>query len=348
MLHIPITLSEYRFTLSPFETLELPAYEGSTLRGAFGTALRRTVCMQRNRRDCTGCALERTCAFAYLFASSPPPDATLFQSYVETPRPYVLEPPNGGGTYVAGAPLHFRLTLVGHADLFFPYCLLAFHKMSQIGLGRRRTKLHLEKVEVLGEDLKWHVVYEAGDTALAEHRHTIDDDIFRQLARVILPPTPVDSNGAVDLTLRFDTPTRLKVDGRLRDVPRFAYLLRALLRRLSMLAACHCEAVMKLDFEGLLQRGHEVEVVEDRTSWVDWSRYSRRQGRWMKLGGITGEVTYRMEHDFLQFILPALVAGQFLHIGKNTTFGLGKYTLLPVRSGASAEGPKAREGVSQC
>lgn len=40
-----LCLSRYRVTLSALEALDLPAYLGSTLRGAFGHAFRRVACL---------------------------------------------------------------------------------------------------------------------------------------------------------------------------------------------------------------------------------------------------------------------------------------------------------------
>jgi CRISPR/Cas system endoribonuclease Cas6 (RAMP superfamily) len=45
----------------------------------------------------------------------------------------------------------------------------------------------------------------------------------------------------------------------------------------------------------------------------------------MKLGGIIGEVVY--EGDLTNFV-PLLKIGELTHIGKNTTFGLGKYEVI--------------------
>ncbi len=58
--------------------------------------------------------------------------------------------------------------------------------------------------------------------------------------------------------------------------------------------------------------------------WHDWERFSERQGTKLKMGGFLGEITF--EGDLAEFI-PFLVLGEYLHIGKGTVLGLGKYEL---------------------
>ncbi|HHY33792.1 MAG TPA: CRISPR system precrRNA processing endoribonuclease RAMP protein Cas6, partial [Firmicutes bacterium] len=55
-----------------------------------------------------------------------------------------------------------------------------------------------------------------------------------------------------------------------------------------------------------------------------WERYSSRQDTRMKLGGLVGTATYEF-HDasLAEFFLPWLVLGEYIHVGKGCTFGLG-------------------------
>lgn len=58
-----VCLSRYRVTLEALEPLDLPAYLGSTLRGAFGQAFRRLACPARGDEPCP---LPETCPWPYL------------------------------------------------------------------------------------------------------------------------------------------------------------------------------------------------------------------------------------------------------------------------------------------
>ena len=102
-------------------------------------------------------------------------------------------------------------------------------------------------------------------------------------------------------------------------------IIRNLLRRIAHLSYFHCEGdSSEFDFRGFIQRAMAVTIKEKSIEWYDWERYSARQDTRMKLGGFVGEITF--EGDLSEFI-PYIQAGQHVHIGKGTSFGLGKYIM---------------------
>jgi len=128
------------------------------------------------------------------------------------------------------------------------------------------------------------------------------------------------------LTLNFLTPTRIIFDGHLTLDLEFHILIRNLLRRLSLLYYFHCNGdPSEWDFKGIIEQSKEIEVKEKNLSWYDWERYSGRQETRMKMGGFVGEITF--EGDIEPF-MPFIKAGEVLHVGKGTGFGLGKYRIL--------------------
>lgn len=45
----------------------------------------------------------------------------------------------------------------------------------------------------------------------------------------------------------------------------------------------------------------------------------------MKMGGFIGSITFE---GGLESFLPFLLVGEYIHVGKGTSFGLGKYEIL--------------------
>lgn len=94
---------------------------------------------------------------------------------------------------------------------------------------------------------------------------------------------------------------------------------------MSSLAYFHCGEELNIDYKLLISQAEKIKIKDNNLAWIDWERYSSRQDVRMKLGGFVGTVSY--EGDFRDF-LPLLVIGQYTHIGKNCTFGLGKYEII--------------------
>ena len=137
-------------------------------------------------------------------------------------------------------------------------------------------------------------------------------------------PSTFDLSPSI-LHLNFLTPTRLKFEGRLSPKLEFHILIRNLLRRISLLSYFHCENELDLDFKAIIQKAEEVRVEKSNLTWFDWERYSNRQDTTMKMGGFIGSITF--EGNFEPF-MPFLSLGEYIHVGKGTSFGLGKYKVI--------------------
>ena len=78
-------------------------------------------------------------------------------------------------------------------------------------------------------------------------------------------------------------------------------------------------------FKDLIEQARKVQTVKRALYWHDWERYSNRQKTRMKLGGFMGEITYK--GDFEPF-LPYIRLGEYVHVGKGSSFGLGRYRIV--------------------
>jgi CRISPR-associated endoribonuclease Cas6 len=310
--------AQFQFALKAIDCINLPAYKGSTFRGAFGHAFKKVVCINREK-ICNSCLLREKCVYSYVFETPPPPDSSKMRKYPFAPHPFVITPPlEEKRTYREGEPLCFELTLIGKSIDFLPYFIYTFDELGRMGIGKGKRKYQLEEVRAIqvGErpkDEKTTMIYSGKDKILKNNFRVLKVDDLDPFN--LLPLT---------LHLRFVTPTRLKFDGNLSPKPEFHVFFRNLLRRISLLSYFHCGEELNLDFKGLIEEAKAVKVQQENLSWFDWERYSNRQETKMKMGGFIGSITFK--GDFKEFI-PFLLLGEYINVGKGTSFGLGKYKI---------------------
>src|SRR5215217_4042481 len=87
-----LDLSRYELTLRASQAVSLPAFLGSTLRGAFGHALKEAVCVM-SHRQCERCLVADRCIYPYLFETPVPPDVPQLRGQAQAPHPFILTPP---------------------------------------------------------------------------------------------------------------------------------------------------------------------------------------------------------------------------------------------------------------
>jgi hypothetical protein len=303
-----IPLARYRLDFTVDTPLHLPAYAGSTLRGAFGGAFRAASCMTK-QKTCDGCPLLATCPYAVVFETRPPAEGHSLQKFTQVPHPYVLEPPQWGERdYAPGETLSFHLVLAGRALDQLALILWAFVKAFKRGVGRGDGTARLQRVVHAGATET--VVLDGPDAAIVEHDTAI-------------PPAPTLAGCGV--TLHLEPPLRLQRNGRPIDGRDLTArdLLVSLIRRIALIHEFHGSGPLALDFSGLAAKAETI-AGEKSLKWRDWTRYSSRQDKKMGLGGVVG--TWKLSGDLAPF-MPFLHLGQWLHVGKEATFGLGGYRL---------------------
>jgi hypothetical protein len=302
---------EYHFRGVLEDDAILPPFKGSTFRGVFGWALKEVVCALK-RQECPTCLLRRQCVYTQVFEY--PPEAQP-QGAPPPPHPFVIEPPLDVRTHLtAGEHFDFTLLLFGPATQYLPYFVYAFQEMGKRGIGRKLN----------GRRARFRLVSVSSPTAgrvYSQEDHTLISGGSEELHLEVPDPgaPPVR-----ELTLTLLTPLRLKFQNHLQAELPFHVLVRACLRRVSLLFTWFGEGEPQLDYKGLSARAQEVEVVRSSLRWCDWPRYSQRQDQAMLLGGLLGAITYQGN---LGEYLPLLRFVEKVHLGKATTFGLGKVRL---------------------
>ena len=261
------------------------------------------------------------------------------RKYPFAPHPFIITPPlEEKKEYHRGEKLDFELTLIGKAIDFLPYFIYTFDELGRTGIGKGKGKYCLEgvwakkseKTKGNGERGKGQgerPTEEETTMIYSGKEKTLHND-YKIMSLDDLGPSGPSSFTSrplpLTLDLRFVTPTRLKFDGKLSPGLEFHILLRNLLRRISLLSYFHCDEELDLDFKGLIETSRDVKVKRETLSWFDWERYSSRQDTTMRLGGFIGSITFEGN---LEPFMPFLLLGEYVHIGKGTSFGLGKYKI---------------------
>jgi len=314
-----LRFARYRFKLLTTTTLQLPDFKGSTLRGAFGRAFKSLTCAQRDCDSCSGCTLRRVCVYTRIF--EPTSVATAEDGLRHIPQPFVLLPPlTERNEYDPGTTFHFEVTVVGDALRLFPYWVAALEHMALVGVGRGRGTFRLvgiDEVSLLG---KQRSIYDPQTRQVEETQNPITTEDIADVCRA-LASRPIEG-----VRLNIETYLRIKANGRLQDRLHFPLLVRALLRRLDILSQFYGEGSVEWPYDEILEEAEGVDSQLEQSRWEDWSRVSFRQKARMKFGGVVGRLSYH--GAAVKRFLPLLMAGQFLHCGKNTTFGLGAYRIV--------------------
>lgn len=298
-------------TMQATQTVAWPHFAGSTLRGAFGRALRRAACIT-GQNQCTGCPLRNSCAYGVVFDPAAPAQP-LHPSFRDGLPRYLVQPPALGACQLhPGQTKSFDLLLLPGTQ--------AHHGLIE------HTLRHAVEKELFAPGLfKLQGTQVSQYTVLADAPH---------------PPTmpPQPSQGTAHITLRWLTPLRLQHHGKpvfkaqLLDAPG---LVRALLRR-----QMQWQQITNTITHPTTDAADESTVPQDplhhaqgckldtrNLQWHDIQRHSGTQNQKLPLGGLIGSATLSGPVDALQTLIPLLHIGEQLQIGKETVMGLGRYQL---------------------
>src|SRR5438128_11698291 len=88
--------AKLEISLRALERVVLPPNAGSTFRGAFGRAFAKVGCAASSL-GATDCVLGDRCPYHYVFETRVQPGSRIMARVDTAPRPFVIEPPLGGG-----------------------------------------------------------------------------------------------------------------------------------------------------------------------------------------------------------------------------------------------------------
>ncbi|MCX7835688.1 MAG: CRISPR system precrRNA processing endoribonuclease RAMP protein Cas6 [bacterium] len=304
----PISTVQYiplRIQFSAQQLLKLPPWPAAWFRETFAKSMKSLCC--RNPIRCKG-VCERPLECAYGLIVETPADTKEAQ---DAPRPFALYTPHEGPAIIEPEqPLTLEITLWGKAIELYPLLFIAWRDM-----GKRR-----KEEEGVDYTLLLEAVYQINSNEL----------LYQYPSDEFTVPTPAQMNihSHFTPTVSIELVTPLRMISNLRLVrshmpPQtiviafFKNLIRKVLSLTPNLPIQSIEAE-------LLQLVAQVEIQQFQCDWKHVSWYSRQQKRVLNMGGLIGSFTLS---NLTPILVQLLTLGEFLHIGKNTTFGLGKYRL---------------------
>jgi len=310
-------LQKYRFSCTVSEEMLLFQQKGSSLRGLFGSTLKMVSC--RNRGEpCYDCQWQDLCSFRCIFEPAPLLDDPHAGKYNDYPRPYVLIPPlDGKRIYRRGDEFVFGLVLIGSANEHLHTVVRTVEQMGARGFEKGGGAFIIREIAFDNGPGKQEAFYSGGIPTRTPCVLAWEDFETLSLAGDIIH-------------IFLETPLRRKIRNHLAvTAPSFSEFAKLLFERASLLNFRYCDGPYPESFDNYLNETCNVCMVPPlQLQWIDFERYSRRQKAKMQLGGITGTISYK--GDVSSFI-PLLHLGEYINIGKSTTFGLGKFKLVKDR-----------------
>ncbi len=277
----------------------------SALRGGMGEMLLRQNCI--GDRDCLNCKFSDACIVYKTMYTRMERRPAFVQS--ESSVGYLIECESRRTHFYPGDGFFFYLTLFGDNVVYFSQYLQAFYQLGVVGMGKRNARYRIDEVrnsrgQVVMKDDRVYV-----ENYKTEQVYDYVQRRFRELEKQGFAGEMV-----------FHTPLCLKYQGEYIKEFSAEAVLPALFRRIMMMDYFIREYIDQPELEGQ----EMLELAEQYAVPRTVPRFSERKGEKMYLRGITGRMKFASIPDVY---IPYLLAGELFHIGKNTSFGFGRYTL---------------------
>ena len=293
------------FTLLFPEACTLPQSKASAIRGGMGEMLLRANCIRD--RQCETCDFYKECIVQRTMYSQ----FDIRPDFITTGDSigYVVECENYEEIFEAGDTLKFNLILFGKTIVYFNQYLQALFALGQNGLGKEHACFVVAQVT----NTKGQPILDGNNVYMkyyqVETLRSYVDYRMRQIGNEEYPKKMV-----------FCTPLTQKYKGEFLQEFHMEAISKSIQRRLYMLNCFEGN-----DVETFYKEELEIpKIVEQNVREIKVGRYSSRQEAKMYLKGIKGEIILdEIAEDLLQMYL----AGEVVHIGKNTSFGFGRYMM---------------------
>lgn len=276
----------------------------STIRGGFGHTFRKTVCISRGA-ECKDCDFTNTCVYQYVFETMPPPGTKIMRKYNHVPHPFVLSVAESREDQIA-----LELKIFGTSVKYLPYFIHSFIQLGRTGLGKDRVRFVLGQAV---DRVSGQILFSGGRMTSVEPSVECFD----------LP----SENGGKNINravITLKTPLSIRKNGSILSSIEPAGFLITLLRRIANLAYFHCGQESDIDFPRMKALAGEIFVSNANVCPTEKERFSTRQKRQIRMGGLLGGFVL---HGSLMPFYHYLKLGEITHVGHGTSFGYGRYEM---------------------
>ncbi len=296
------------FTIEITEDTVLPVYKASALRGGMGEMLLRANCIRD--RVCEKCDFESECIVRRTMYSKMEIQPKFMTSGDSVG--YVIECEDYHEEFSEGDQIKFSLILFGKTICYFSQFLNAFYALGMNGLGKEQSRFRIVSVT----NSRGEPIMEGNDIRMERYEIQTLADYIRYRKKKL-------SNLSAGSKVKFQSPLTIKYRGNELHEFNMEAIIETLCRRIYILDC----------FEGIESNLTDREfidsipvpvITEEHHRKATVRRYSHRKETAMYLEGIEGELILDSVSDQLTDLL---IAGELIHIGKNTSFGFGRYRI---------------------
>ncbi|MCR5324954.1 MAG: CRISPR system precrRNA processing endoribonuclease RAMP protein Cas6 [Lachnospiraceae bacterium] len=305
-----ISYLRIRVDIQFLNNCELPVSKTSAIRGGIGDAMLRIKCT--NEGNCEGCDLNNSCDvrnFMYSQIENAPPDMKTNPSLG-----YVIECEDYSESFEKDDQMKFYVILFGENISRISLLRDAIIDFGKTGLGVHRSKF--EMIGFTDDDTgQSFLEQDLSDESMIKGKKVIDY-VEKRIKRLEKSETYL---------INFKTAVTIKENGTILKDLTASGLCNSLLRRIYMLNMYEHITDKPPDFG----QDHPV-IVRQNMRPIAMPRFSGAKNQKMYLNGIKGSVVLSNVSDEW---LALLLAGELLHVGKNTSFGFGRYTVKELHMG---------------
>lgn len=287
--------------------------------GEFAGSLWRSVMgLHLKRRHCLGgegpCALGNRCVYHAVMSPIPPAHALLISGKSNAPPPYILSPVSTGAVSATDEVV-LNLTLIGQGARHASDVIRALKAGAEQGLGHEDQRLRLQL-----DSVRHALASTEPDTSYA-----IDP---AQPPLASLPPAAPPAPHHIRVQL--ESPLRLRENEQYLRPQQFTVraFFKSLLLRVHNLTDTYAPTPLAWDATQLLATCSSI-TLQPHLRWQRQRRWSTRQRSTVEGSGLLGHFDLDsidgqpIPEDLWQL----LWMGQWLHLGKGTVMGLGRYRL---------------------